>query len=49
MTGELLQAALGYEATPTAVQLSLYLASILAALGAMALARVSVKTREYRK
>jgi len=49
LTGELLQAALGYEATPTAVQLSLYLASILAALGAMALARVSVKTREYRK
>lgn len=48
LTGELLQAALGYEATPTAVQLALYAASILAALGAMALARVSLRTREIR-
>jgi len=46
VTGELLQAALGYEATPTAVQLVLYGASILASLGAMIIARVSARTRE---
>ncbi len=47
LTGEMFQAAFGYEATPTGVQLSLYLASVLACLAAMALARVrAVKTQE---
>lgn len=48
LTGELLQAALGYEATPTAVQLGLYAASILASLAAMALARTRMGTTENK-
>lgn len=40
LTGEMLQAAFGYEATPTGVQLSLYLAAVLASLVAILLARL---------
>lgn len=49
LTGELLQAALGYEATPTLAQLSLYAASLLASLAAMALARGRIGLRKEKQ
>jgi high-affinity iron transporter len=46
LTGEMLQAAFGYEATPTSVQLSLYLAAVLACLAAIALARLEAGRKQ---
>ena len=47
VTGELLQAAFGYEATPTVTQLTLYVGAIVASLAAMALARR--RTRKHKE
>jgi high-affinity iron transporter len=47
--GEILQAAIGYEATPTAVQLGLYAASLLLSLMAMLLGRLYAGKRRERK
>ncbi len=47
LTGEMLQAAIGYEATPTAVQVALYTMSLLASLAAIGLAWLqSARTQE---
>lgn len=46
LMGELLRATLGYEATPTAVQLGLYVASIIASLSVLLLARMRLKSME---